>query len=202
MDDHVKICDLLAENGYVIWPNFLSSEDTTSARADILALASENKLRRAGVGRGAQNLSDNEIRGDFTYWFKDEESELIRSKLLLRVNTLREQLNRELFLGAESFEGHYAHYPAGSFYKRHSDVFQRTDSRIVSFVLYLNEPLWRDEDGGQLRLFLNGGGTEEHLDVRPDGGTLVCFMSQRFEHEVLKAHRDRFSFTGWFRRRN
>ena len=32
-------------------------------------------------------------------------------------------------------------------------------------------------------------------------GTLVCFLSERFEHEVLPATRSRWSLTGWFRSR-
>jgi SM-20-related protein len=37
--------------------------------------------------------------------------------------------------------------------------------------------------------------------VLPQGGRLVAFQSDRFEHEVLPARRERMSFTGWFRRR-
>ena len=34
----------------------------------------------------------------------------------------------------------------------------------------------------------------------PEGGTLVCFLSDRFHHEVLPARRERLSITGWFTR--
>jgi SM-20-related protein len=37
--------------------------------------------------------------------------------------------------------------------------------------------------------------------VQPEGGTLACFLSADFEHEVLPAARPRLSLTGWFRRR-
>jgi SM-20-related protein len=30
----------------------------------------------------------------------------------------------------------------------------------------------------------------------------VCFLSERFEHEVLPATRERLSIAGWFRRRS
>lgn len=30
-------------------------------------------------------------------------------------------------------------------------------------------------------------------------GTLVVFLSEEFEHEVLPAKRDRYSIAGWFR---
>jgi len=39
------------------------------------------------------------------------------------------------------------------------------------------------------------------LQISPEGGTLVAFLSGRFEHEVLPATRERYSLTGWFRRR-
>jgi SM-20-related protein len=40
------------------------------------------------------------------------------------------------------------------------------------------------------------------MDVLPQGGRLLTFLSERFEHEVLPAHRERISLTGWFRRRD
>ena len=60
---------------------------------------------------------------------------------------------------------------------------------------------WRAEDGGQLRLYLDESRDEEFHDVMPEGGTLVCFLSDGFWHEVLPATRARLSLTGWFRRR-
>jgi SM-20-related protein len=35
--------------------------------------------------------------------------------------------------------------------------------------------------------------------VVPQMGTLVVFLSERFPHEVLPAHADRYSIAGWFR---
>jgi SM-20-related protein len=106
-------------------------------------------------------------------------------------------LNRELQLGLFDFECHFAIYPAGTRYGRHLDRFKSDARRALSCVLYLN-PDWREADGGQLRLYLD----ESHsVDVMPRAGTLVTFLSQRFEHEVLPATRERLSLAGWFRRR-
>ena len=66
----------------------------------------------------------------------------------------------------------------------------------MSVVLYLNED-WRAADGGELVIVAEDG---ERVVV-PAGGTLVTFLSQRFEHEVRVAERVRLSLTGWFRRR-
>jgi SM-20-related protein len=107
-------------------------------------------------------------------------------------------LNRDLMAGLADFEGHFARYPAGSAYARHIDRLVGSDARAISTVLYLNEG-WQPEDGGALRIYLGGG---RSADVLPEGGRLVAFLSDRFEHEVLPATRERLSFTGWFRRRS
>jgi SM-20-related protein len=107
-------------------------------------------------------------------------------------------INRELFLGLFDFEGHMAIYPPGSFYRKHLDQFQDVAQRKVSAILYLNDG-WQAEDGGQLRIYLEESADSDSIDVLPRGGTLVCFLSERFYHEVLPATRERLSVTGWFR---
>ena len=104
---------------------------------------------------------------------------------------------RRSLLGLFSFEGHYAIYPPGAGYRRHRDRFRDDDARVLSCVLYLNAG-WSMQDGGALRMHFDGG---QQGDVLPIGGTLVCFLSERFEHEVLPATRERLALTGWFRRR-
>jgi len=126
-------------------------------------------------------------------------------------DSLRLALNQELQMGLISYEAHYAIYEVGSFYGRHRDVFLahglgregRVASpllrqRALSLVLYLNDADWSADDGGNLRVYLESG---EHLDVLPQPGQLVCFLSDRFDHEVLPTHRRRVSLTAWFHRR-
>jgi SM-20-related protein len=67
---------------------------------------------------------------------------------------------------------------------------------VLSCIVYLNDA-WDARDGGALRLHLRGGAR----DVLPVGGTLVAFLSDRVEHEVLAATRERLSVAAWFRRR-
>ena len=99
-------------------------------------------------------------------------------------------------LGAFELEMHYAIYPPGAGYARHRDRFRDDDARVLSCIAYLNDG-WRAGDGGALRMHLDGGAR----DVAPAGGTLVAFLSDRVEHEVLPARRDRIAVSGWFRRR-
>ena len=113
------------------------------------------------------------------------------------MDSLREAMNRGLYLGLEDFESHFALYPPGAFYLKHVDRFRDDDRRMVSAVIYLNDD-WLPEHGGQLRMYL--AEDVEH-DVVPIGGCLVVFLSGEVPHEVLPATRERLSLTGWFRRR-
>jgi SM-20-related protein len=100
-------------------------------------------------------------------------------------------------LGLKDFETHFTYYPAGSRYARHLDQFKTEDHRRISFVCYLNTE-WRPGNGGELRFFLpQDDGTESLLDVAPIAGRLVCFRADTMEHEVLTAHKTRYSLTGW-----
>jgi SM-20-related protein len=152
-------------------------------------------LRPARIGRGANERFAPEVRGDFIAWLSEPELDA-EQRLLTRLEELRVGLNRGLMAGLEDFHGHFALYPAGAGYARHSDRLVGTDVRAISVALYLNED-WNEADGGALRLHLGSG----HQDVLPRGGRLVAFQSDRFEHEVLPARRERMSFTGWYRRR-
>jgi SM-20-related protein len=148
------------------------------------------------IGRGENARLVPEVRGDFISWLQQPERDA-EQRVLARLETLRAELNRALMTGLEDFQGHFALYPSGTGYARHFDRLGGSDVRAISAAIYLNDK-WVDEDGGKLRLYTGGGAS---VDVLPQGGRLVAFQSDRFEHEVLPARRERMSFTGWFRRR-
>jgi len=176
--------------------DFVDAGLLTQLRWRCSELQAAGALRPARVGRGANERLVPEVRGDFISWLQQPERDA-EQELLARLDDLRGQLNRALMTGLEDFQGHFAVYPAGAAYARHFDKLQNSDLRAISAALYLNDA-WTPEDGGQLRMYLGGGRSE---DVFPVGGRLVAFLSERFEHEVLPARRERMSFTGWFRRR-
>jgi SM-20-related protein len=154
-------------------------------------------LRPARIGRGAGERLAPDVRGDFIAWLSEPQLDA-EQKLLARFDEMRVEMNRGLMAGLEDFQGHFALYPAGAGYARHSDRLAGTDVRAISAILYLNEA-WTADDGGVLRIHTGSGRFE---DVLPVGGRLVAFQSDRFEHEVLPARRERLSFTGWYRRRS
>ena len=155
--------------------------------------------RRAGVGRGADRVS--EVRSDQILWLDPAAPTPLQARYLGALEHLREAVRRELFLPVEEVEAHFAVYPPGAFYRRHLDRFERMPHRLVSCLLYLNRG-WRVEDGGQLRLYHSGSdGAEASLDVLPEHGTFVCFLSERIEHEVFPTARPRASLAAWLRQR-
>ena len=142
----------------------------------------------------------DDVRGDRILWLDQGAGLPVETPAWEALDALRLALNRSLQLGLFSVEAHYALYPPGAAYQRHLDRFRASgepgDVRVISFALYLNHD-WTPADGGVLRIY-DG---KRVRDVLPVASTLACFLSERFEHEVLPATRQRLSLTGWFRRR-
>lgn len=191
----LRIVDDLAERGWSQQNLFLPDALTRALAAECRQRAAEGELAPAAVGRGPFSEIREGIRGDRIQWIEPGQAQACDRYLGL-MDSLREAMNRGLFLGLEDFESHFALYPPGAFYLKHVDRFRDDDRRMVSAVLYLNDD-WLPEQGGQLRMYLDGA---EH-DVLPSGGCLVVFLSGDIPHEVLPATRERLSLTGWFRRR-
>lgn len=194
-----EIADSIDDKGFAITPHFLDPRVVRELRAEALSLREEGDFRRAGVGRGASWHVDPEIRSDFVHWLDHNALTPLQEAVMSSYEQLRLDLNQKLFLGLFSWEGHLTVYPAGAHYARHVDRFRDAMHRTVSTILYLNDN-WTGDDGGQLRLYLDSA-PGEFIDVLPQGGTLVTFISDRFEHEVISARRERVSLTGWFARR-
>ncbi|WP_288842059.1 2OG-Fe(II) oxygenase [uncultured Deefgea sp.] len=193
MSVDLDIVAALTGPGYLVLPNFLDASHL--AQLNELFSSREDDFVAAGVGRAAAQQVRQDIRGDAVLWVENDDPAMVQANQ--RMRDLQQTLNRELYLGLDELEWHFACYPAGSFYQRHLDQHRHQDSRVVTVVQYLNQN-WHEDDGGQLRIYLDD---EQTLDVTPYGGTLVVFLSNRFEHEVLPARRERRSLTGWYRRR-
>jgi SM-20-related protein len=192
----LRIVDDLAANGWSQQNIFLPLDLTRALAAECRKRAAEGELAPAAVGRGPGSEIREGIRGDHIQWIEPGQAKACDSYLQL-MDSLREAINRDLFLGLEDFESHFAMYPPGAFYLKHVDRFRDDDRRMVSAVVYLNDA-WLPEHGGQLRMYLQD---DAPYDVIPTGGCLVVFLSGAVPHEVLPATRERLSLTGWFRRR-
>jgi SM-20-related protein len=188
------IAGQIGDHGWAVTPGFIALDAVVSLRTAVLEREARGEFRPAAVGAGPRRAVRPEIRGDRIRWVYAPESRA-EERLLQDFEALRLTLNRELQLGLFEFECHYALYPPGAGYARHVDQLVAGAARKVSIVLYLNAD-WSREDGGALRLYRD---VAEPVEVWPQGGTLVAFLSERFEHEVLPTQRERLSLTGWFR---
>jgi len=192
-----RIMDDIAQQGWSLVPDFMPQQAIEQLAGETLQLPQFGALRQAGVGKGAERSVNANTRGDFILWLEEPELTAAQHNYLAQLEQLRLAANAQLQLGLFEFEGHLAIYPSGSFYRKHIDRFRNDSLRTLTCILYLNHD-WKESDGGQLRLYLDG---EKHIDILPQGGTLVTFLSDRFWHEVLPASRERMSITGWFKTR-
>ncbi|MGA7801103.1 MAG: 2OG-Fe(II) oxygenase [Gammaproteobacteria bacterium] len=191
----------LADRGWSVCRHFLPPPTVMRLARELADLQFREVLRPAAVGTGPSRQIRPEIRQDQVRWLDEAVLSRSQARYFNSLERLRLAINGLLCLGLYSFEAHLTLYPPGAFYRKHLDQFKDARQRLVSCILYLNED-WADRDGGQLRLYLGENGGEPHLDILPQGGTLVVFLSERFHHEVLPAGRDRLSITGWFKTRS
>ena len=196
----ITVADALAEDGWACNTEFLPDTTWRALDAEVRARHADGGFDAAGVGTRKTRRVASDVRGDRIRWLEPTAASAALQDALSRLDDLRVTLNRELQLGLFEFEGHFALYPPGAGYRRHRDQHRGSRARTLSCALYLNAE-WKAEDEGQLRLYMESGGGD-YRDVLPEGGTLVCFLSGRFWHEVLPARRERLSLTGWFRGRS
>ena len=192
--DFTIITETMAEQGYIVLTDFIAADLTEQLHQHVSTLP-ESAFNTAKIGRQQSVQQLETVRNDKTAWLSNAYP--VEQAYLDTMDTLRTQLNRQLFLGLRDFEAHFAHYPPGHFYQRHVDAFKGQSNRVISSVFYLN-PDWSEQDQGQLVLYQPDGEVQIQT-VMPMMGTLVLFLSEQFPHEVLPARRDRYSISGWFR---
>ncbi|HPI41739.1 MAG TPA: 2OG-Fe(II) oxygenase [Pseudobdellovibrionaceae bacterium] len=202
--NYTLLTEQLQNQSYFLWPEFLSKGEVIDLKKDLLEIRNQSGFHRAKIGKKNEEYIEDEIRKDEIYWLNVENANSAQRILWNKLEQIQLALNRNLFLGLNQFEGHYAIYPPGGFYKKHLDSFRSDNARKVTIIFYLNEN-WAPENGGQLRIYKDKKNDKdnnnncEYFDVNPQAGTLICFLSGELEHEVLLSHNFRYSFTGWFK---
>ena len=186
-----NIVDALVNDGYAIIPNALH----TQLPSHLKKIAQNNTdFQQAGISASSQVHTDSLKRRDKTSWIDEDNS--YQSEYLKSMQDLQDTLNRELYMGIQYYESHFAMYEEGDFYEKHLDAFKGSKNRVVTTVYYLNDD-WEESDGGALIMY--GEGDTPIKKVLPQANTLVVFLSEKFPHEVLASQRKRFSIAGWFR---
>lgn len=187
-----SIISQIIERGYGILDNFLSEEEISDLNASFLTHYQAHEFKQAGISKEHEVVKN--IRGDEILWLEKEMANQPEARFLERLEEFISYVNYTCFLGLRSYEIHYASYPVGTFYKRHLDKFRNDSGRKLSFICYLNHN-WQGDNGGELVLYLS----DKEETILPLGGRLVVFESDKIEHEVLPANRERRSLTGWLR---
>lgn len=185
MSQSTLISNLL-EKGWFYQEKFFPSEVVDN-------LVKECKSRffvKAGIGKNKS--IDESIRSDNISWLTESEPSESVIKYLNFIKELSKNLNRQLFLGINDFEAHFANYPVGSFYSPHFDNFKGMNNRVITVIIYLNRE-WTDGDGGEICLYSDN----KKMLLNPTGRSILCFISSDILHEVLPTNKERMSLTGW-----
>jgi SM-20-related protein len=194
-----QIVSDLYEKGWSVIDHYIPEIFRAALLEEQRDILRHGQFRHAGIGTGESFAIKPEIRSDKVFWMEKDQLTTLQQAYWDMMDQLRQEINQRCFLGLRSFESHFAMYPPGSFYVRHLDQFQAVAYRVVTVILYLNDT-WADENGGELRMyFQTGSGEETHVDISPEGGKLVVFLSGEIPHEVLPTNKERVSITGWFK---
>lgn len=194
MELTVQEVEALGARGYFTRLAFLGDEAALAARAEALARAESGVLHAAGIRRGADRTLDTQVRGDLIGWVEPEPGTGL-GVLREHFARLGHALSSEAYLGLGRFDLQLACYPGGGArYARHRDAFPGQSNRRATAIWYAN-PEWIPAHGGVLRLYPEGAAP---VDVAPVLDTLVVFLSERIEHEVLPAHASRLALTAWY----
>ena len=184
--------DLLAQQDYVVIDQFFNPEYLSSTHQFFEQKLKEGEFQKAAVGASGTSKVINEIRGDYTYWL-EREKDIELAGVFEALDEVKLIFNRLLYLSLADYEFHLAHYPKGSFYKKHLDQFEGRKNRMISVIIYLNKD-WKSGDGGELRIHPKG---EKSIDIAPLENRCVMFRSDTLLHEVLTSNTSRKSITGW-----
>lgn len=183
----------LQDKGLSVRDDFISHQDALLIRE--FAKQQDHKFKPATVGKNLE--VKKEIRGDVILWLDFNEHEILK-KLEQTFQKLIQTFNQNFYMGIKEFEGHYALYQTGSFYKKHIDRHQGTTNRQITFLLYLN-PDYQTGDGGELVIYDKENPKKVLKTIEPTFGRVVFFISEDYWHEVLPCNKERLSLTGWFR---
>lgn len=193
------IVERIAEQGYAVIEHFLNQDQVKALALQAQSLKSAGEMYKATTG--IAKVENATRRGDFIHWIEASEASTAEATYLNAMAELQQAINQAFFFGLFELESHFAIYPQGAGYQKHLDQFIGKEERKVSCILYLNDN-WRSDDGGQLRMYLNKKDEMRFIDITPQAGTLVVFLSSDFLHEVLPANRERMSVSGWLRTRS
>src|SRR5690625_4400924 len=134
--------DMLSQQDYVIIDRCFNAVSLITAHHFFDVKLNEHVFQYTVFGASGKKNVINEIRGDYTYWLdrkRDEELDVIFDVF----DEVKSVINRLLFLSLSDYEFHLAHYPKGSYYKKHLDQFKARNNRTTSMIVAPNKT-WQE----------------------------------------------------------
>lgn len=192
-----EILECIEDSGIYIAPNFIPLSSVTIWRAFAERQWAQNNFRNSHIGKRDQQIQNAEIRSDKILWV-DPFSGPTRP-IGKWLEALSSDLRDHFRVSIPEIESHFSFYSANARYDRHIDNAKGENSRVFTFIFYLN-PDWKLGDGGELVIYDPGEPMKSLFRIAPTAGTFVLFRSELFYHEVLNSKVPRFALTGWLRR--
>jgi SM-20-related protein len=184
----------IAELGWAVVP--LDQSFTDQLKNELENKKRLNLFKPASL---AGAMTEKTIRNDLTCWIDENDPSEIESKFLQNLRDLQEQLRNYFRIALTDFEVHYAIFPEGHFYHKHTDQKANNNHRYFSFVIYLNKN-WNPAHKGQLLIYDKNSKENDtvQFQMTPEFGQMILFRSDLL-HEVEISHAERQSITGWIR---
>lgn len=186
----------ILEKGYAVCDDFLEAQEVENLLGIFAQRYEAGKFKEASIGKQSEVHKEILVRGDEILWLETDSVNIAERVLLDKNQAFVNYLNQTCYLGIKDTEIHFAKYDIGKFYRRHRDTFQAQKGRVLSVIFYLNQH-WIPADGGNLIIYVPEKGLEKAVTIAPLAGRMVCFESDKLDHEVTEAFAERFSVTGW-----
>lgn len=185
----------LENHGYLVIESVLSNEFGQTILDWGQGLLDHGYLKSARIGHS--KIANQTIRGDWHYWIDSFPEQL--SPLQNLIYSVMGSLKVYFRVSLKCEEQQLTFYPAGTGYQKHWDNSNNSNSRLFTFILYLNSN-WLPTDKGELVLFPDEKNSLLDLKIiLPKNGTLVLFKSSTIPHEVNTTNRTRWAISGWFK---
>ena len=186
----------VVSSGYAVCDDFLDPSEVKNLLGVFAQRYQAGKFKEASIGKQSEVHKAILVRGDEILWLENDSTNTSERILLDKNQAFINYLNQTCYLGLVDAEIHFAKYDIGKFYRRHRDTFQAQKGRVLSVIYYLNQN-WIPADGGNLIIYLQENGIEKVITIAPLAGRLVCFESEKLDHEVTETFAERLSITGW-----
>lgn len=191
-----QLIEGVVSSGYAICDDFLDESEVKNLLEVFAQRYQVGKFKEASIGKQSEVHKAALVRGDEILWLENDSINKFERILLDKNQAFIDYLNQTCYLGIVDTEIHFAKYDIGKFYRRHRDTFQAQKGRVLSVIYYLNQN-WIPANGGNLIIYVQENGIEKAITIAPLAGRLVCFESEKLDHEVTEAFAERYSITGW-----